>query len=84
MTPAQRALRARIASHHSWAATTSRRARAKSGGDAIRERIAAQVDPNGVMSPQDREKAVASAVKAHYARLGALSGQARRKASGTP
>jgi len=78
MTPAQRALRARLASHESWKQTPSRRARAKPGFDGLRARIAAEVDPEGRMTPADREKAIKNAVSAHFSRL-AMKAAASRK-----
>jgi len=81
MTPEQRALRARLASHTSWALTTDRRARAKPGSDALMARIAAQVDPQGLMAPGDREKAIKNAVSAYFSRLSMRSAQKRRSAT---
>lgn len=78
LTPEQRSLRARIASHESWKQTTDRKARAQHGFDGLRARIAAEVDPEGRMSPADREKAIENGVKAHFSRL-ALKAAAKRK-----
>lgn len=79
MTPEQRALRARLASHTGWANTPNRRARTKPGSDALMAKIAAEVDPEGRMSPADREKAIKNAVSAHFSRLAMQAAAARKR-----
>lgn len=80
MTPEQRALRARIASHASWKRTPDRARRTRPGSQALLARIAAEVDPDGVMSPADREKAVKNAVSEHFSRLAMKAAAARKPA----
>ena len=84
MTPGQRALRARLASHESWARTPNRRARARPGFDGLRARLAAEVDPGGRMSPADRAKAIENAVSAHFSRLAMRAVAAKKAAKPKP
>jgi hypothetical protein len=49
---------------------------ASPGSDAYWER---QVDPDGVLDPQERARRAGHAKKAHFARLALKSAQARRK-----
>jgi hypothetical protein len=79
MTPEQRALRARLASHSSWAQTANRRARTKPGSQALLAKLAAEVDPDGLMSPEDRAKAVENAKSAYFSRLALKAAAARKR-----
>jgi len=78
LTPEQRALRARIAAHSSWAKTANRRARTQPGSQALLAKLAAEVDPDGLMSPEDRAKAVENAKSAYFSRLAMRAAAARR------
>lgn len=78
LTPAERSLRARLAVHTSWANTTDRRKRTSNGTAAFLARFERQVDPDGVMSPADRAKAVESAKSAYFAGLALKASKARR------
>lgn len=84
LTPEQRALRARIASHASWKQTTNRKARTKPGFQGLRARIAAEVDPQGLMSEADRAKAVENAVSEHFSRLALKAAAAKRNRKTKP
>lgn len=71
-----------IAAHESWAKTVDRTARTQPARNALRDRIAAEVDPEGLMDPVTKAKAVESAIRAHYQRLALKSAASRqRKAS---
>lgn len=72
MSPAERALRARIAAHTSWANTADRKARTAPGRAASMARFEKEVDPDGVLSPAER------ALRAHMARLALKSAKVRR------
>lgn len=78
MTPEQRALRARLAAHASWANTADRTARTSSARKAFHDRWEKQVDPDGTLDPAERAKRAASAKSAYYARLALKSSRARR------
>jgi hypothetical protein len=81
LTPAERALRARIAVHTSWANTTDRSARTAPGRKAFRDRFEKQVDPDGVLSPAERARRAEQAMKAYMAQLAFKSAKARRRRS---
>lgn len=82
--PDDRALRARLAAHASWANTPNRAARTAAARAALADRFERQVDPEGAMDPVERAKRAESARKAFYTRLAYRSVQARRaKAAGT-
>jgi len=46
---------------------------------ASEARWAKQVDPDGVLSPDERERRASAAKKAHYTKLAFLSAKARRR-----
>ena len=72
-------LRARIASYSRWARTPDRSgatAPARRGFDARFER---EVDPEGKLPSEVRERLVESARKAHFAKLAYASAKARRR-----
>jgi hypothetical protein len=79
MTPAQRTLRAQIAAHTSWANTSNRAARTAAARIAAMDRFAKQVDPDGVLSPDERARRAESAKKAYFLRLAAKSAKARAR-----
>ena len=67
------------ASHVSWAQTADRTKRTAPARAAFQQKFLDEVDPDGVMTPAQREQAAESARKAFYARLALLSAAARRK-----
>lgn len=77
-TPSERALIARIAAHERWAKTSDRTAATAPGRRAAERRFEHEVDPDGVLSPEERSRRAASARAAWYARLTLKSVQARR------
>ncbi|PXY20300.1 hypothetical protein [Prauserella endophytica] len=83
LTPAQRTLRAQIASHSSWANTADRAARTAAARKAANDRFERHVDPDGVLPPDIRAERAASARRAHMKSLALRSStkRARRKAS---
>jgi hypothetical protein len=90
LTPEQRALRARLASHTFWAGTpdpADRRkhtAKARANSPVTFEYHLARV-PAEITDPQARRKAAESAHKAHMAKLAYASSvaRARKKAQNT-
>lgn len=69
VNPAQRTAKARIAADESWAKTRDRSARTAPARAAAEDRFYRLVDPNGEMTPADREKAAANARRAFYRRI---------------
>jgi hypothetical protein len=60
------------------AATADRAARTKPARDALMRKFEAEVDPDGVMTPEQRAQAAESARQAHYRRLALRSAEARK------
>jgi hypothetical protein len=84
MTPEERRERARIAANMRWSQPGARAEQSATIRDAVRRRLEAQVDPDGVMDPAERAAAVENAAKALGARLRAARARrarARRRAS---
>jgi hypothetical protein len=81
LTPEQRSLRARIASHESWARTPDASARTAPGRKAFLDRFEKQVDPYGELPPTERARRAEHARKAYFARLALKSARARRARS---
>lgn len=77
MTPAQRSANARIAALtlHSQVDSRQHTVRARRGAFA---RFEAQVDPEGVLAPEERERRARLAQRAHMSRIAMLSAQRRR------
>ncbi|MFD7841364.1 hypothetical protein ACFV4K_00290 [Nocardia sp. NPDC059764] len=78
-TPNDRVLQARIAAHTSWAKTPDRAARTAKAREALASKFEQQVDPDGVLSPQERALRAEHARKAHFTRMALKSAQARRR-----
>ena len=74
-------VRHQIAALESWAQTPDRSARSRPGQDGLNAKFEREVDPDGVMSPEDKAKAVEAKRRAHFLRLAQLSAASRRKAS---
>ena len=79
LTPSERVLRAKIASHASWANTPNAAARTAPARKAFIERFERQVDPERVLPEAERQRRAESARKAYYAQLALKSAKARRK-----
>ena len=77
--PNLRSLRSSIAAHTKWAKTPDRTAATAAARAAFADRFVRQVDPAGLMSPDERARCAESARRAFYARLALRSAQARRK-----
>lgn len=75
---AERSLKASIAAHESWAKTEDPSARTERARSAFDARFERQVDPDGVLDPDERARRAAHARKAYFARLALKSAQARR------
>ena len=79
LTPEQRAMRARLASHTSWARTSDPAARTANARKGLLERFEREVDPGGVLEPTERARRAEHLRLAHYTRLALKSAQSRRK-----
>lgn len=74
-------LRARIAANASWAVTHDRSARTAPARAALLAKFEAEVDPEGVLAPDERQRRAAFKRRAYFQRLAFRSAQARRKAA---
>ena len=79
---ADRSLIARLAAHESWARTSDPSERTEPARRALLDRFEREVDPGGVLPPDERARRAAHARKAYFTRLALRSAQARRKKSG--
>lgn len=79
-TPSERSLRGSIASHESWARTEDRSARTAPARRALLDKFEREADPDGVLSPAERQRRAEHLRKAHFQRLALKSAQSRRKA----
>lgn len=77
LTPEQRRLRAQIAAHAMWANCPDPSAHTQPARDAALERFEREVDPEGVLSPEERSRRAEHARKAHFKRLALASSKAR-------
>lgn len=78
MSPEERSLRARLASHASWAQTADPAARTAPARAAFLDRFERQVDPDGTLDPAERARRADHARKAHFAALALKSAKVRR------
>ena len=84
LTPEFRKLRSQIAAHTSWAHTEDRSARTANARKAALDRFEREVDPEGVLLPQERAKRAEHLRKAYFARLALKSAQVRRRRASLP
>ena len=77
LTPAQRSLLAQAAAHASWAKTTDRAARTAPARRAALTRFERQVDPDGVLEAQERQRLAESARRSYFRYLALRSSRAR-------
>ena len=73
LTPAERSLRARLASHKSWANTHDPAARTAHGTAAFLSRFEGEVDPDGTLDPAERARRAEHAKRAYMAGLALAS-----------
>ena len=78
-TAGDRSLANRIAAHRSWARTADRAARTAPARTASDARFEAEVDPEGVMTPEARRLAADAARRAHYLDMARRSVDVRRR-----
>ena len=77
MTPAERSLRARLAAHLLHAQVDSRD-HTEPARQAFLDRFEHQVDPDRVLSDEERKRRAEQAKKAYFTRLALRSAQSRR------
>lgn len=80
LTPAERTLRARVAAHTLHSKVDSR-AHTEPARAAAMARFEKEVDPLGVLTPQERARRAESAKRAYFAGLALKSSKARRARS---
>lgn len=80
-TAAERSLAGKIAINTRWAHTQDRSAATAPARTAFDERFVTEVDPDGVMSPDELAKAVTSARSAYFSRLRHRAIKAQRLAA---
>ena len=78
LTAAELKLRAQIAANTGWANTIDRTERTEPGRRAMLRKFEQQVDPDGVLPPDERAKRAENLRRAHMARLSFRSAKARR------
>lgn len=78
-TPQFRRMRARLGAFESWARTEDRTARTWPARKAALDRFERQVDPDGVLTSQERAKRAEWARKAYMQRLALKSAAARQR-----
>lgn len=76
LSPAQRTLRARAAAHalHAQGGTST-----KAGTSAFLERFEREVDPDGILTPEERARRAAHARKSYMAALALKASRARSR-----
>jgi hypothetical protein len=79
--PSERRLRGQIAANSRWATVADRTAATAPARAAFLDRFERQVDPDGLLPPDERARRAESARKAHFGRLALASARARRKVS---
>ncbi|RSM60500.1 hypothetical protein DMH03_17225 [Amycolatopsis sp. WAC 01376] len=81
LTPKQRVLRAKIAANATWAREPDRVGRMEKVRNAAECRFEKLVDPDGILSPEERARRAANARRSHMQSLALKSAQARAKRS---
>lgn len=81
MTPEQRRLRAQIAANSRWARPMARADQADAARSAIWERLAAEIDPDGRLRPDELAPLLKAAARRLSAQLNAAKAR-KRAASG--
>lgn len=79
MTEAERRLRAQSGAYAQWAAEPDRTARTAKAREGMWRRFERQVDPEGLLDPEERARRAESAYRAHMANMARLSAKSRRE-----
>lgn len=78
LSPAERTMRARVAAHTRWSREGDRVAATAAARAGALARFERQVDPDGVLNPQERATRAEHARKAYMASLSLKAAKARR------
>ena len=78
MMAADRVMAALVAAHESWARTPDRAARTAPARAALLARFERDVDPDGILSPDERASRADHKRRAYFGRLALTSVKARR------
>jgi hypothetical protein len=81
-SPQDRSLISRIGAAQSWANTKDRAQRTAPGRQKFDQRFEKQVDPDGVLTPDERRRRADHARKAYFLSLALKSAKARRARAG--
>jgi hypothetical protein len=73
----ERVFRARLVAHSLWAKVHDPKAHTEPGRRAFLDRFDREVDPDGVLPPEERQRRAAHARKAYFLRLALKSARAR-------
>jgi hypothetical protein len=79
MTPEQRSLQARMAAHSLHARVADPAALTAPAPRAFLDRFEREVDPDGVLKPEERARRAEHARKAYFLKLALASAAARRR-----
>jgi hypothetical protein len=79
LTAAERQAIARLGAHTHWAKCPDRTARTAAWRDGFNRKLAAEVDPEGTLAPDELARRVENARRAHMARMTAAALAARRR-----
>ena len=79
MTPEQRSLQARMAAHSLHARVANPAAHTAPARRAFLDRFEREVDPDGVLKPEERARRAEHARKAYFLKLALASAAARRR-----
>jgi hypothetical protein len=82
LTPEQQRLRASIAANEKWARAPDRPAATAKARAAFLAKLAAEVDPAGILPAEERARRVESLRRAHMARMALKSSRARAAKKG--
>lgn len=74
-----RVLIARVAAHTRWASETDRTKATAPARRGLIAKFEREVDPDGVLSADERDRRARSAMRAHMSRMALRSAQARRR-----
>ncbi|WP_163890309.1 hypothetical protein [Mycolicibacterium hippocampi] len=75
-------MRAQLGAHAQWARTEDRTARTAAARSGFYKRFESQVDPDGVLAPEERAKRAENARKAYMLKLSMASARSRRRRAG--
>lgn len=84
LSPSERSLRASIAAHRLHASVADPSAHTAPARQAFLDRFEREVDPDGVLEPNERVRRAAHAKKAYFKSLALKSAKSRRRDKGMP